>query len=68
MAMRDPKVMSVMIIEANPNIRSIMRGIVHDIGIKNIKKALDIETGVQKFKEAPVDLIFTDWSEDVDAR
>ena len=41
--MQDPKVMSVMIIEANPNMRSIMRGIVHDIDIKNIQEAPDIE-------------------------
>ena len=40
--------MSVMIIEANPNMRSIMRGIVHDIGIKNIQAPPDIEAGVQK--------------------
>ena len=65
--MQDPKVMSVMIIEANPNMRSIMRGIVHDIGIKNIQEAPDIEAGYKKFKEDPVDLIFTDRSEEVDA-
>ena len=56
-----------MIIEANPNMRSIMRSIVHDIGVTNIQEAADVESGYKKIKEAPVDLIFTDWSEDVDA-
>ena len=67
MAKTDPNELSVMIIESNPNMRSIMRGIVNDIGVKNIQEASDVEAGYKKFKEAPVDLIFTDWSDDVDA-
>ena len=63
----DLKDLSVMIIESNPNMRSIMRGIVKDIGVNNIQEASDVEAGYKKFKEAPVDMIFTDWSEDVDA-
>ncbi len=56
-----------MIIEPNPSMRSIMRGIVHDIGVTEIYEASDIATGYKKITETPVDLIFTDWSEDVDA-
>ena len=56
-----------MIIEPNLSMRSIMRSIVRDIGVTNVQEALDVESGYKKFKEAPVDLIFTDWSEDVDA-
>ncbi len=56
-----------MIIEPSRSMRSIMRGIVHDIGVTDIQEASDVEAGYKKFKEAPVDLIFTDWSKHVDA-
>ena len=56
-----------MIIEPNPSMRSIMRRIVHDIGVTEIHEVADIATGYKKIKETPVDLIFTDWSEEVDA-
>lgn len=56
-----------MIIEASPSMRSIMRRIVQDIGVTDIHEAADIESGYKKFMEERVDLIFTDWSKDVDA-
>ncbi|MDP6774918.1 MAG: response regulator [Rhodospirillales bacterium] len=62
-----PNQLSVMIIEPNLSMRSIMRRIVQDIGVAEIHEASDIAEGYKKIKEAPVDLIFTDWSADVDA-
>ena len=67
MTISDLKNLSVMIIEPNPSMRSIMRGIVRDIGVTNVHEAVDVDSGYKKFKEAPDDLIFTDWSEEVDA-
>ena len=67
MMISDRNELSVMIIEPNLSMRSIMRGIVRNLGVSDIQEASNIEAGYKNFKDSPVDLIFTDWSEDMDA-
>lgn len=63
----NPAKLRVMIIEPNLSMRSIMRTIIHDVGVTTIREAADVEAAYKMFKESPVDLIFTDWSEEIDA-
>lgn len=63
----NPGKLSVLIIEPNLSMRAILRAIVHTIGVNTIREAADAQAGHKIFKEIPVDLIFTDWSEEIDA-
>lgn len=63
----NPTRLSVLIIEPNLSMRAILRAIVRNIGVTTIREASDAQAGYKTFKETPVDLIFTDWSEEIDA-
>jgi CheY-like chemotaxis protein len=62
-----PTRLSVIIIEPVSHMRTILRSIVHDLGVTDTRETDDVESAFEMFKERPADLIFTDWSDDVDA-
>ena len=53
---------SVLVVDDNKNMRSLMRAVLEALGCKNIYEANDGEHGLSKLREANVDLVITDWN------
>ena len=58
--------LKVIVVERLAPMRKILRDVLSEIGIKNIRSSSNAEAAFQLFIEDPADLILTDWSPGLD--
>jgi len=58
--------LSVLIVEKHPPMRSMLRGILRELGIQKIYEALAPESGFETFVQKSPDLVLIDWGPDFD--
>lgn len=66
MADYDLSSLTVLVVEKHVYMRRILRDILHELGISNIREAESADAAFDMFVEDPVDLVLTDWSPRVD--
>ena len=54
--------LNVLVVEQHAPMRHLIRNILHEFGIENVRDAGDEETAFELFQEFPADLVLTDWS------
>lgn len=58
--------LSVLVVEKQPPMRSMLRGILRELGIKKISDAATPESGFEAFTNGDPDLVLIDWGPDFD--
>ena len=58
--------LNVLIVEKHAHMRTLIRNILHEFGIDNVRDAGDEKTAFDIFQEFPADLVLTDWSPGLD--
>lgn len=58
--------LSVLVVEKHDTMRRILVGILHAMGLRDIRQATDPDAGFAAFRDAPADLVFTDWAPGLD--
>lgn len=66
MANYDLSRLRVLLVERSPLMRTMMRGVLHELHIRNIVEASSPGEGFQAFLTNAVDLILVDWGPDFD--
>ena len=54
--------LDVLVVEPNGFMRTIMRTIMHSLGVRSIRDATDTKTALSMFKNQPSDVVLMDWS------
>lgn len=54
--------LNVLVVEHHAHMRHLIRNILMELGISNVRDAGDAETAFEIFQEFPADLVLTDWS------
>lgn len=54
--------LSVLVVEKHPPMRSMLRGILRELGIRKIQDASTTETGFEAFNHQQPDLVLIDWA------
>ena len=58
--------LSVLVVEKHDTMRRILVRILHTMGMRDIRQAIDPDDGFEAFCEMPADLVFTDWAPGLD--
>ena len=66
MADYDLSGLSVLVVERHAYMRRIIRDILHELGVRDIRDAHDINAAFEVFCDDPTDLVLTDWSPGLD--
>ncbi|PIW29933.1 MAG: two-component system response regulator [Rhodospirillales bacterium CG15_BIG_FIL_POST_REV_8_21_14_020_66_15] len=54
--------LNVLVVERHAHMRHLIRNILHEFGIENVRDAGDEDTAFEIFQDFPADLVLTDWS------
>ena len=57
---------SVLIVEKHPPMRTMLRQVLHELGVENIFDASPPELGFEEFNDRKPDLVLIDWAPDFD--
>ena len=58
--------LSVLVVEKHSPMRSMLRGILRELGINKIYEADSPETGFEEFNQTGPDIVLIDWAPDFD--
>jgi len=58
--------LSVLVVEKHDTMRRILVGILHAMGMRDIRQATNPDDGFEAFCQMPADLVFTDWAPGLD--
>lgn len=61
------KDITVLVIEQNGLMLTVLRGILRELGIKNVRFAKTFNDAYETLRETHADVVFTDWSPNLDA-
>ncbi len=54
--------MDVLIVDDAPTMRRIVKGLLHELGFKNMREAVDGSTALEELKRKKADLVVSDWN------
>lgn len=58
--------LQALLVEKNDYMRHMMRGILFQLGLRNLRESNNPDDAFDVFKDDPVDLVFTDWAPGLD--
>jgi len=62
----DLQQLSALVVEKHDTMRRILVGILHAMGMRDIRQGTNPDEGFEAFCETPADLVFTDWAPGLD--